>query len=320
MKAIVYRQYGSPDVLEVAAMAKPVPQEHELLIKIEAAAVNQGDRFILGGIGRMTGDGVLKPKNRRLGADVAGVVEAVGRKVRRFAVGDAVFGDLSAAGRGAFAEYVLVNEDAPLAHKPERIAFEQAAAVPLTAVTALQGLRDYGQIQAGQQVLINGASGGVGTFAVQIAKALGAEVTGVASTSKLELVCSLGADEVIDYKQTDFTQSNQQYDLIFDTVGNRSVGEIRPVLMARGAFVTTTFMPALVIQGKWLALTGGQTLVNMMAKPNAADLEFLAGLLQDGRLTPVIDRCYPLEETAEALRYLENGRPTGKVLIAGVGA
>lgn len=318
MKAITYTQYGSPDVLELKEIDKPTPHDNEILIKVYAAAVNQGDRHILGGIGRMMGDGLFQPKNPRLGADVAGIVEAVGRKVTRFQPGDAVFGDLSAAGRGAFAEVVLVSENAPLAHKPAGISFEEAAAVPLTAVTALQGLRDYGHIQVGQRVLINGASGGVGTFAVQIAKAFGAEVTAVASTDKLEMVRALGADHLIDYTQEDFTANGQKYNLIFDTVGNRSVAAYRGALTEQGTFVTTTFMPAVMIQGKWLALTGRQKLHNMMAKPNAADLEFLAELLQDGRLKPIIDRCYPLEETAEALRYLANGRPRGKVLIAGM--
>ncbi|MCB0037468.1 MAG: NAD(P)-dependent alcohol dehydrogenase, partial [Anaerolineales bacterium] len=270
MKAIVYTEYGSPEVLQLAEMAKPTPQGNQLLIKIYAAAVNQGDRHILGGIGRMMGEGVFAPKNPRLGADVAGVVEAVGRGVRRFQVGDAVFGDLSAAGRGSFAEYVLVSEDAPLAHKPAEISFEQAAAVPLTAVTALQGLRDYGRIQAGQQVLINGASGGVGTFAVQIAKAFGSEVTGVASTHKLEIVRSLGADRLIDYTQEAFTENGQQYDLIFDTVGNHPLADLRSVLTQRGTYVTTTFMPAVAVQGKWLTLISNQKFYNMMSKPNTA--------------------------------------------------
>lgn len=315
MKAIIYTEYGSADVLQLTEMDKPIPQADEVLIKVYAAAVNQGDRHVLGGIGRMTGDGLFKPKIPRLGADVAGIVEAAGRKVSRFQPGDMVFGDLSAHGRGAFAEYVVVSEKAPLAHKPAGISFAQAAAVPLTAVTALQGLRDYGQLQAGQRVLINGASGGVGSFAVQIAKAWGGEVTAVASTGKLEMVRALGADHLIDYTQVDFTTQRQSYDLIFDTVGNHTVAEIRPLLSQKGAFVTTTFMLAAVLQGKWLALTGGHKLHSMMAKPNAADLEFLAELLQDGRLKPVIDRCYPLAETAEALRYLENGRVKGKVII-----
>jgi NADPH:quinone reductase-like Zn-dependent oxidoreductase len=258
--------------------------------------------------------GLLKPKQTILGSDIAGQVEAVGPNVTQFQVGDEAFGDISGHGRGGFAECVAVPEHA-LALKPAHVSFVEAAAVPMTAVTALQGLRDKGQIQAGQQVLINGASGGVGTFAVQIAKVFGAEVTAVASTRKIELVRSIGADHMIDYTQEDFTQNGQQYDLVFDTVGNHSVSEYKRTLKPQGRFVTTTFLPAIAFQGRWPSRTVGKKMVNMMAKPCKADLLYLAELLEAGKIKLVIDRCYPLSETPEALRYLGEGHAKGKVII-----
>ncbi len=217
-------------------------------------------------------------------------------------------------GRGGFAEYVAAPESA-LALKPANLSFAEAAAVPMTAVTALQGLRDKGQIQPGQQVLINGASGGVGTFAVQIAKALGGEVTAVVSTRKMEMVRAIGADHVIDYTQEDFTQNGQQYDLIFDTVGNHSVAEYKRVLKANGRFVTAAFLPSLVILGPWLSMTEGKKMSNMLAKPNQNDLVFMKQLLESGKVVPVIDKCYPLSEAPEALRYLGEGHARGKVVV-----
>ncbi|MAU01236.1 MAG: alcohol dehydrogenase [Anaerolineaceae bacterium] len=313
MKAIIHTKYGTPYVLQLADVEKPTPRADEVLVKVVATAVNQADNHLLSGMLRFS-SGLLKPKHPILGSDIAGRVTAVGPNVTQFQVGDAVFGDLSGQGRGGFAGYVAVPETA-VAAKPANITFAQAAAVPMTAVTALQGLRDKGQIQAGQKVLINGASGGVGTFAVQIAKALGAEATAVVSTQKMNMARSLGADHVIDYTQEDFSQNGQQYDLIFDTVGNRSVAEYRRALTPQGVFVTSAFLMGLVLQKPWRAITGGQKMSNMMARPNKADLLFLAEMLKAGQITPVIDTCYPLSEAAHALRYLGEGHAKGKVII-----
>lgn len=311
MKAIVYSRYGSPDVLALQEVEKPRPQANEVLVKVMATAVNQADNHILSGSLRFS-TGLFRPRQPILGSDVAGVVEAVGPDVKQFQVGDAVFGDLSALGRGGFAEYVAVPE-AVLVLKPATLTFPQAAAVPMTAVTALQGLRNKGELQAGERVLINGASGGVGTFAVQIARALGAEVTAVASTHKLKLVQAIGADHVVDYKKEDFSQTGRQYDLIFDTVGNRSVAEYARALTENGRFVTTTFLPALL----WRR--GRPKMMNLMAHPDRTDLLYLAQLLETGRVVAVIDRCFPLAEVPEALRYLAKGHAQGKVIIQIVG-
>jgi NADPH:quinone reductase-like Zn-dependent oxidoreductase len=313
MKAIVHTKYGLPDVLRLTEVEKPTAKDDEVLVKIEATAVNQADNHLLSGMLRFS-TGLLKSRYPILGSDVAGRVEAVGHHVKQFQVGDEVFGDLSGHGRGGFAEYVAAPESV-LAHKPANMSFAEAAAVPMTAVTALQGLRDKGQIQPGQQVLIKGASGGVGTFAVQIAKALGGEVTAVVSTRKIDMVRTIGADHIIDYTQEDFSQNGQRYDLIFDTVGNRSVAEYKRVLKPKGKFVTTTFLLALVFQGPWLSLTNGQKMLNMMAKPNQKDLVFMGELLEKGKVVPIIDRCYPLNEVPEALRYLGQRHAKGKVVI-----
>ncbi len=315
MKAIVFKKYGSPDDLQLMAVAKPTPEADEVLVKVEATAVNQADNHLLSGMLRFS-TGLLKPKQQILGSDIAGRVEAVGSNVTQFQVGDAVFGDLSGYGRGGFAAYVAVPESA-LALKPANISFAEAAAVPMTAVTALQGLRDKGQIQPGQQVLINGASGGVGTFAVQIARALGGEVTAVVSARNIEMVRTIGANHVIDYTQEDFTQTGQQYDLIFDTVGNHSVRAYKRALKANGRFVTCAFLPALLLLAPWFSWREGKTMVNMMAKPNQNDLVFMTGLLEAGKVIPVIDRCYSLKDTADALRYLGEGHARGKVIITG---
>jgi NADPH:quinone reductase-like Zn-dependent oxidoreductase len=313
MKAVVHTKYGSPDVLQLTDVEKPAPKADEVLVKVVATAVNQSDNHLLSGSLRF-GSGLLKPKHPILGSDIAGQVEAVGPHVTQFEVGDAVFGDISAHGRGGFAEYVTVPESA-LARKPANVSFAEAAAVPMTAVTALQGLRDKGDIQPGQQVLINGASGGVGTFAVQMAKVFGGEVTAVVSTRKIEMVRLIGADHVIDYTREDFTQNGQQYDLIFDTVGNRSVAEYARALKSPGRFVTTAFLPALLFRGGRLSKTKGKRMVNMMAKPTQEDLAYLAELLGDGKVKPVIDKCYPLSEVPEALRYLGRGHAKGKIII-----
>lgn len=316
MKAIVYTSYGPPDVLQRKDAEQPVPGAHEVLVQVEAAAVNKGDWHLLHGEPFLVrpGAGLRRPRHTILGADVAGVVVAVGEGVERLQPGDAVFGDISASGRGGFAEYVAAPETA-LALKPANVTFAHAAAAPTAGVTALQGLRSHGQVQPGQRVLINGASGGVGTFAVQIAKALGAEVTAVCSTRKVALARQLGADHVVDYTREDFTQSGERYDAIFDTVGNRTIAEYRQALAPTGRFVTTNFLPALVLLGPWLAMRGGQRMTNMMAKPDRQDLELLASLMAAGEVVPVIDRCYALDEVAAALRYVGAGHANGKVVI-----
>jgi NADPH:quinone reductase-like Zn-dependent oxidoreductase len=321
MKAIVQRCYGSPEVLRLEEVAKPTPQDNQLLVKVRAAAANPLDWHYMRGepyIMRMEA-GFGRPKEGAFGVDFAGTVEAVGKDVRRFKVGDEVFGGRS----GAFAEYVTVREDRAVALKPTNITAEQAAAVPIAAVTALQGLRDHGKVQAGQKVLINGASGGVGTFAVQIAKTFGAEVTGVCSTPNVELVRSLGADHVIDYKQEDFTQGEQRYDVILDNVGNHPLSELTRVLQPNGILVIVgglsddPWFGAMKqpIKAKFLSPFVSQKLVMFLARLDQADLEFLSGLMQAGKVTPVIDRRYALNEVPEAIRYLEEGRARGKVIV-----
>ncbi|HLE51986.1 MAG TPA: NAD(P)-dependent alcohol dehydrogenase [Anaerolineales bacterium] len=320
MKAIVYEEYGSPDVLELKDVEKPTPKDEEVLIKIHAASVNaadlhhlRADPFLI----RLS-SGLLKPKNKILGADIAGRVEAVGRKVKQFKPGDEVFGDISGCGLGGFAEYVCAREDA-LVLKPANISFEQAAAVPMAAVTALQGLRDKGKIQPGQKVLINGASGGVGTFAVQIAKSFGAEVTAVCSTRKMDMVRSMGADHVIDYTKEDFTQNGHRYDLILAVNGYHSISDYKRALNPKGIYVMSggsmDQMTQAMLQGPWISMKGEKKMGNLQAKPNQKDLAFLKEVLEAGKVVPVIDRCYPLSEVAEALRYLEEGHAKGKVVI-----
>jgi NADPH:quinone reductase-like Zn-dependent oxidoreductase len=321
MKAMVYHTYGSPDVLNLEEVETPTPKDDELLIKVHAASANARDWRLLRAdpfLVRLMGGGVLKPKNTILGADVAGRVEAVGRNVTRFRPGDEVFGDLATCGTGSFAEYVSVPEHA-VALKPANLTFEQAAAAPMAAVTALQGLRDTGHIQPGQKVLINGASGGVGTFAVQIAKAFGAEVTAVCSTNKVDMVRSLGADQVIDYTQEDFTQNGQRYDLILAVNGYHPISAYKRALRPKGIYVmaggsTAQLFQALLL-GPWISRTGGKKLAALSAKPNQKDLVFMTGLLEEGKVVPVIDRCYPLREVPEAIRYLEEGHVKGKVVI-----
>jgi NADPH:quinone reductase-like Zn-dependent oxidoreductase len=323
IKAIIYTKYGSPDVLQLKDVEKPAPQDNEVLVKVHAASANPADWHLMRAepfLARLA-NGLLKPKNTRLGADVAGRVEAVGSNVTQFQVGDDVFGSLPLHSLGGFAEYVCAKEEA-LALKPAQLTFEQAAAVPLAAFTALQGLRDKGQIQQGQKVLINGASGGVGTFAVQIAKAFGAaEVTGVCSTRNLEMVRSIGADHVIDYTQADFTQTGQHYDLIFDAVGNRSVSDYQRALNPNGicaiaGFTTLSRLFEHMLLGAWVSKTGSKKIGLMeTAKANKKDLLFIKELLEAGKVVPVIDRRYPLAETADAIRYLEAGHAKGKVVI-----
>jgi NADPH:quinone reductase-like Zn-dependent oxidoreductase len=322
MKAMVYTEYGPPDVLKLNEVEKPIPREDEVLVEVHAASVNYPDWSLLRGdpflIRLMTG-GLLKPKNTILGADIAGRVEAVGRNVTQFQPGDEVFGDISACGFGGFAEFVAVPEGA-LAPKPANVTFEQAAAVPMSAVVALQGLRDKGQIQSGQKVLINGASGGIGTFAVQIAKSFGAQVTGVCSTRNLDMVRSIGADRVIDYTREDFVQDGQRYDLILATAGYRSIFDYSRALNLEGVYVVTGGSLAQIFQpmlfGPFVSMTGNKKMGNLSAQPNQKDLVFVKELVESGKVVPVIDRCYPLGEVAEALRYYGQGRSRGKVVIA----
>jgi len=314
MKAIVQTQYGPPDVLQLKEVAKPMPKDNEVLVKVKAASVNYSDWVYVRGkplVARLMGSGLLKPKNMMLGADVAGRVEAVGRNVKQFRPGDEIFGDLSVCNWGGFAEYVSVPENA-LALKPANLTFEEAAAVPQAAVVALQGLRDQGQIQPGQKVLINGASGGIGTFAVQIAKFFGAEVTGVCSTRNLDVVRSIGADQVIDYTQEDFTQNEQCYDLILDIAAYRSISHYGRVLTPKGIYVLAGGSVARILQA---SLTGNERMVNFQVRPNQEDLDFMTELLEAGTVVPVIDRRYPLIEVAEAIRYYGEGHARGKVVI-----
>ena len=323
MKAIVYTEYGPPDVLQLKEVEKPTPKDDQVLVKVHAVSANAADRRFMRGLpfAFRFEMGFPKPKTTILGADIAGRVEAVGRSVTQFQPGDDVFGDISLWGWGGFAEYVSVPETA-LVLKPAKVTFEEAAAAPTAALTALQGLRDKGQIQPGQKVLINGASGGVGTFAVQIAKSFGAEVTGVCSTGKLDTTRSIGADHVIDYTQEDFTRNGQHYDLILDVAANRSASDYRRALSPNGICVVAGFttMSHMIFQvvflGSWMSMTGSVKIGTMGSTvTNQKDLLFIGELLETGQVVPVIDRRYPLSETAEAMRYLEEGHARGKVVI-----
>ncbi len=322
MKAIVYRCYGGPEVLKLEDIAKPALADDRVLIKVHAAGVNPLDWHYVRGLPYiMRGDvGVGTPNNIRIGTDFAGTVEAVGRNVRRFKPGDEVFGGAN----GAFGEYVTVREDRAIALKPPNISFEQAAGVAIAGVTALQALRDKGALKPGQKVLINGASGGVGTFAVQIAKSMGADVTGVCSTRNVDLVRSLGADHVVDYKQENFTQLATRYDLIIDNIGNHDLSDLRRVLTPKGSVVIVggpsdgKFLGPLAgaINAGLYSLFVSQSFNFMLADLDQKDLQYLGELMQAGKLTPVIDHSYPLAETAAAIGYVEEGRARGKVIIA----
>jgi NADPH:quinone reductase-like Zn-dependent oxidoreductase len=321
MKAIVATKYGPPDVLEFRQVEKPTPKDNEVLVKVHAASLNAYDWHLLTAdifLVRLMGGALTAPKVQTPGADVAGRVEAVGRNVTQFQPGDAVFGDLAGSGHGTFAEYVCAREDA-LVLKPANITFEQAAAVPMAAVTALQGLRDVGKIQSGQKVLINGASGGVGTFAVQIAKSFGAEVTAVCSARNLDMARSIGADQVIDYMQEDFTRNGQHYDLIFAANGYHPIRDYKRALSPSGIYVmaggSTPQMFEALLLGSWFSRSGNKKMTHVSAKPNKQDLAFVSALLESGKVVPVIDRCYPLSAAAEALRYLGEGHARGKVVI-----
>jgi len=321
MKAIVYRCYGTAEVLKLEEIAKPTPADDRVLVKVHAASVNPLDWHYMQGkpyiVRPMAGVG--KPDSILMGADFAGTVEAVGKNVTRFKPGDEVFGDRD----GAFGEYVSVRESGAMALKPSNMSMEQAAAVPIAGLTALQALRDKGKVQAGQKVLINGASGGVGTFAVQIAKTYGAEVTGVCSTRNAEMVKSIGADHVIDYTKEDFTQGSARYDLIIDNVGNHTLSELRHVLAPNGTLVIVggpsdnSWLGPLTTSVKAYMVSPfvKQKMSFMLAQANKDDLNVLRDLMQAGKVTPVIDRRYPLAETAQAISYLEQGHAKGKVII-----
>jgi NADPH:quinone reductase-like Zn-dependent oxidoreductase len=321
MKAIVYRCYGGPEVLQLEEVVKPMPEDDRVLVKVHAAALNAGDWRSMRGspyLIRLMGEGLGSPKDIHMGVDYAGTVEAVGKNVTQFKPGDQVFGARS----GALAEYVTVREDRAIVHKPPNVSFEQAASVTVAAITALQALRDHGGIQAGQKVLINGASGGVGTFAVQLAKSFGAEVTGVCSTRNVELVRSIGADDVVDYTQEDFTRNEQRYDLILDAVGNRSPSEHRRVLKPGGTLVVVG-----AGKGNWIEPFAGaiqtvvmspfvdEELIFFVASLKQDDLRLIASLMQAGKVTSVIDRRYMLGEVPAAMAYLEAGHARGKVVV-----
>ena len=320
MKAFVYTQYGSPDVLQLKELEKPAPKDNEVLVKVHAVSVNAKDWHLL------TADiflvrlnlGLLKPKNTILGADIAGQVEVVGRNVKQFQPGDAVFGDVFGHENGSFAEYASVPESA-LALKPANLSFEEAAAVPLAAITALQGLRDRGQIQPGQKVLINGASGGVGTFVVQIAKYFGADVTAVCSTGNIDQARSLGADHVIDYTKEDFTQNGQQYDLILAVNGYHPISAYRRTLTPNGKYVMVGGTGAQIFQslllGPLMSKKEGQQLGALTLKPNSKDLPLLKELLETGKVVPVVDKRYSFSELPDALQYFGEGHTRGKIVI-----
>ncbi|HTB22000.1 MAG TPA: NAD(P)-dependent alcohol dehydrogenase [bacterium] len=319
MKAITIDRYGPPECLKLADLPKPEPKEREVLVRVRAGSVNAADWHVMRAdpfLVRLA-FGLLRPKFKVPGADLAGQVEAVGAAVTRFKVGDEVFGCLSACGWGAFAEYACAPEEA-LALKPARLSFEQAAAVPLAGMTAVQAVRGFGRVQAGQKVLVNGASGGVGTFAVQVAKALGAEVTAVCSARNLEMARSMGADHVIDYQATDFTRQEARYDLIVAANGYHPISAYKGALGPTGRYAMVggsgKQMTEVLVQGAWLS-KGGQKLGNVLMKPDPKDLDFLRGLMEEGKLIPVVDRSYTLEQVPEAIRYLEEGHARGKVVI-----
>ena len=323
MNAITHCEYGGPEVLKLEQVEKPILNDNQVLVRVRAASVNPLDLTIKGPLLLRPLFGLRKPKETRLGVDYAGVVEAVGKNVTNFSGDDEVFGGKT----GAFAEYICVLADRAVVLKPANITFEQAAAVPVAAITALQGLRDKGRIRAGQKVLINGASGGVGTFAVQIAKSFGTEVTGVCSTRNVDLVRSIGADHVIDYTKEDFTRSEQRYDLIYDLVGNHSFSERRRILNPKGICVMAGLGGAGWHEGFASRLLGElngylrsrftrQKFIAYIAQFNKADMLILADLMQSGKVTPVIDRTFKFSETADALRYLETGHARGKVVVA----
>lgn len=317
MKAVLYHRYGPPEVLQLQEVEPPTPDDTQVLVRVRAASLNPADwRVRKGQLVARVSNGWLRPRNPMMGADFSGRVEAVGKNVTQFQPGDEVFGRRSSNG---LAEYVCVSEK-PIVVKPASITFEQAAALPVAGLTALQSVRDAGAVQPGQTMLVNGASGGVGTFTVQIAKSFGAHVTGVCSTKHLDLVRSIGADEVIDYTREDFTQKGQRYDVIIDNAGNRSVLELRRVLKPHGicVLIGAKAISLLFLNmglGRVISATSGQKIGFMLSKIRKEDLTRLASLVESGKMMPVLDRCYPLQEVVAASRYVEQGHPSGKVVI-----
>jgi NADPH:quinone reductase-like Zn-dependent oxidoreductase len=316
MKAVVWTGYGSPDLLQPQDLEMPTSKDNEVLIKVRAASINSWDWELLSGRARITLGGRLKPPYRILGCDVAGTVEEVGRNVTRFRPGDEVFGDISRDGWGGFAEFVCARETS-LSLKRIGLSFEQAAAIPQAAGLALQGLRDKGEIRSGQRVLINGAGGGVGTFAVQIARSYGAEVTGVDRAEKLDMLLSLGADHVVDYTREDFTKSGQEYDLIVDVVSHRSVFEYKRALAPKGICVLVGGSGSAIIKslllGSWAL--GNRKVTLLLYKPNPPDLDLIGNMFEAGKVAPVIDRRYQLNEVVEAFRYYAEGNAKGKIVV-----
>ena len=320
MKAVVYDRYGPPDVLRIEEVEKPAPTDDQLLVRVHAVSLNPAEWHMRSGelLPRlMGGNGLFRPKKTISGADFAGRVEAVGKNVTEYKEGDEVFGRRDPNG---FAEYLCVSEK-PIMLKPANITFEQAAAVPVAAMTALQALRDAGQVQAGQKVLVNGVAGGVGTFTVQIAKSYGAHVTGVCSTRNLDLVRSLGADEVIDYTREDFSRSGQRYDLIIDNVGNHSIADYQRTLGPAGICVvigyhTTPLLLQHLLLGPLVSRKGGKKIGNMLAHIRKDDMRLMKELMESGKVVPVVDNVFPLDEVAEAYRYVEAKHARGKVVVA----
>lgn len=321
MKAAVYEQFGSPEVLKIKEVEVPIPRDDEVLVKVFAASINFGDLSFLMGkplMVRAMGSGLLKPKFRILGSDISGRVEAVGKSVTMFQPGDEVFADISESGWGGYAEYVAVPQGV-LAIKPRNVTLVQAAALPQAVVVALQGLRDVGKVQPGQSVLVVGASGGVGSYTIQIAKAFGAEVTGVCSTRNIEMVYGLGADHVIDYTQEDFATDHNRYDIIAATAGYRPIRDYVKTLKPEGTYVIIGGALRQIFEGmllgQLLSIGTKKKIANLMSKPNQQDLSVVSELVESGKVRPVIDRCYPLEQIAEALRYYQTGHAHGKVVI-----
>jgi NADPH:quinone reductase-like Zn-dependent oxidoreductase len=314
MKAITYTNYGDPsEVLEYKEVEKPAPQDNEVLVKIFASSINYGDNALVRGtpfVARFS-SGILKPKHLIPGVDIAGQVEAVGADVKKFQPGDEVYGDIFEVGFGAYAEYVTVPENV-LALKPVNISYEEAATVPQYGLVALQALRNAGKVQPGDKVLIIGASGGIGTFAIQIAKTLGAEVTGVCSTRNLELVRSLGADHVIDYTKEDFAERAEQFNIILDIVANRSMSDYSKALSPDGIYIAVAFNLSALLPG---SMTGGKKKVQFSHEPSVEDLVYMKELIEAGKVVPVIARSFQLSKTAEAFRYYHEDNPAGKVVI-----
>lgn len=316
MKAIVNERYGPPDILELREVDRPLPKANEVLIKVLAASVNRADLHLLRGKPfpiRIMG-GLFKPKYQILGADIAGIVEQTGNKVTQLKPGDEVYGDLSGGGFGGFAEYVVVDETL-LDKKPSSLSFEEVATLPMAAITALQGLRNVGKIKSGQEVLINGASGGVGGFAIQITKALGGKVTAVCSTKKIANAILQGADQVIDYTAMDFTKANKQYDLIFDVVGNHPVNSLSRALKSKGTYISSKFSISTFFLGAWKFITEGKKMTCFLASANQTDLQFIRKLAEEGKLKPVIQSTFTLYDVPKALHMLEKGSSSGKLVI-----